>query len=651
MTIVADRVAALKPSIRATVLLLARHLSPDVCRSLSIDDIIELSGVSRSQAYELFPRLLDACATLHRPVGRPAATTECHASFSVACRVRDYLARHPGTVSGAGARRQYSEPFRAFIIDLSAAGQPAADLTVDQFANACGVPLGTLKDWLRLPGRAKEDTPHASGDPNDSDAPDEPAAGSRKDPNDSDAGARPASMEELAGNPQVATLLHAWIHWDGTFSKFCSHAWEHLRLPWRHTFIARLLEAAGLRQPKRRKAQRPTWNRDTFRRLFPGAQWLGDGTTLAIRLRGRWHAFNLQASLDVDSNAVVGLQLGDVENEAAVLQSFLHGETTTGERSVALTLDGKSCNHTDKLADAAEPTIVVPATPGRGQAKAPLEGFFGLFNQTAPPLHVDGNDERELARSFLFLLVLVWSWARNGKPRKRLGNRSPADYYKAAEPTEEERAAARAHADELRRRYRRFCETRRRRADPARRKILKDALQRLGFNDHEDRLATDLARYSLSSILFGIALFETKRNQGTLTDVQDGDRYLAGIIYNRDQAEETEQTAARLLELRIRHNDLRLVPLEENVQWVHDTIEPNLQPRRLLELALDAERLIDFRFYTAATARALEALGTHLARNIYTNLARRIAACFRLKSARRDHLLSTLARAATDAAA
>jgi hypothetical protein len=650
MPMITDPATVLKPSIRAAVLLLARQMAPAVRRSLSVDDIVALTGVSRSQAYELLPRLLDACATLHRPAGRPPAATEHDASFFVACRVRDYLASHPGTVSGVGGRRHYSAAFRAFLVDLFAV-QPAADLTIEQFATACGVPLGTIKDWIRLPVTNEADAPHATGDAADSAPPTEPAADEQQDPHDSDTAARPVSMEDLAGNPQVATLLHAWLQWKGSFSGFCSHAWEHLRLPWRRTFIARLLEAAGLRQPKRRKTPRPTWNRDTFRRLFPGAQWLGDGTTLAIRLRGHWHAFNLQATLDVDSNAVVGLQLGDVENAAAVLQSFLHGETTTGERSVALTLDGKPFNHTDKLADAAEPTIVVPATPGRGQAKASLEGFFGLFSQTAPPLHVDGDNERELARSVLYLLVLLWSWARNGKPRKRLAGRSPADHYRAAAPTEEERAAARAYAEELQRRHRRFCETRRRRADPARRQILKDALQRLGFDDHEDKLATDLARYSLNAILFGIALFETKRKQGTLTEVQDGERYLAGIIYNRDQAEQTEQLAERLLELRIQHNDLRLTPLVEELLAIHNTTEPGEQPRQLLQLALDAKPLIDFRFYATATATALEKLGPILARKLYPRLARQIAACFHLERARRDHLVSTLAQAAADAAA
>jgi hypothetical protein len=638
MTVVADRAAALKPSIAAAVLLLARILSAPVRRALTSEQIAETTGASRSQAYEMLPRLVDLCDGLHRPAGRPAAAPERDTNFTVVCcRVRDYVIEHPGTVSGHGARRSYSDAFRAFVLDLAAPGQPAADLTLEQLAEASGVPLGTLKDWRRLPGTAEPTAP----------SPDAPPEA----PPNAPTASRPVELSQLAGHPQIATLLDAWMRWQGRFGAFCSHVWRDLRLPWRRTFIARLLEASGLRQPQRRKTPRPTWNRDTFRRLFPGAQWLGDGTTLAIRLRGRWHAFNLQATLDVDSNALVGLEVADVENQDAVLQAFRHGEATTGEPAIALTLDNKPCNHTNTLAQAVDPTVIVPATPGRGQAKASLEGTFGLFAQTAPPLQVDGADERELARSILHLVVLVWSWTRNGKPRKRLGGRSPADYYHAAEPTEEERAAARAHADDLRRRNERARETRRRRADPLRRQLLQEALRRNDIHDPGDHLAADLARYATSAILFAIALFETKRNQGTLSDIQHPERYLAGIIHNRNQAEETEQTATRLLELRLRHRDLRLAPLEANIQWVRDTTPPGQQPRRLLDLALDAERLIDFRFYAAAAARALEDLGPQLAHALYPHLARAVAARFQLPRERRDHLVSTLARAACDAAA
>ena len=634
---VADSAPSWKPSIAAAVLLVARELAPALAADWSVAAILGATGAARSQAYAMQPRVVEACQTLERPAGRPTRDGEDDARFQVACRVRDFLAEHPGAVTGRGERRTYADPFRCFVLDLAAPTGPAAALTVEQLADATGVPLGTLKDWRRMPEPpADETTPAHREEP----PAEEPPAG------------REVELRELAGHPQVATLLDAWQRWEGPdFSAFCRHAREHLRLPWGDTFISRLLQAAGLRDPRRRKRSRPTWNRDTFRRLFPGAQWLGDGTTLAIRINGRWETFNLQATIDVDSNAVVGIHVGDAEDEHAVRTAFEHGEITTGAPPIAITLDGKPCNHTESLAESLDPTVVVPATPARGQAKASLEGAFGLFAQNAPPLIVHGDDQRELARSILALVMTTWFWARNGRPRRRLGGLSPADHYRNAAPSPAEMQAAKDWAAELRRRHERFLETRRRRADRARREILREALQRLGIDDPGDRLATDLARYGINAILNGIATFNAKQDLGTLTGIDDPGRYLAGIIRNLDARDELECTAQRLLELRLRHRDLCLAPLHERVRHVHETVEPPEQPRALLDLALDASRLIDFRFYARATADALERLSPTAACDLYPHLVRRVAASFRVEPERRETLIYTLARTVADLAA
>jgi len=625
---VADPAPSWKPSVAAAVLLVARELAPALTAGWSVADILAATDAARSQAYAMRPRVVAACAALDRPPGRPAHDENRDAVLDCACRVRDFLADHPGAVAGRGERRRYSDGFRRFVLALAAPGEPAADLTAEQLAAATGVPLGTLKDWRR-------ESPDASDEP-----PDEPRDDAPPPP-------RPVEWTDLAGHPRIATLLDAYQHWQGDFTTFYEHARAHLRLPWGRTFIARLLEAAGLREPRRRRQPRPTWNRDTFRRLFPGAQWLGDGTTLAIQLDGQWHLFNLEAVLDVDSNAVVGIHVGDTEDEDAVRQAFLHGEATTGGRPVALTLDGKPCNHTDALAGAVRPSVVVPATPARGQAKAPLEGAFGLFRQTAPPLSVHGNDERERARSILELVLLVWYWARNGKPRRRLGGRSPADYYRDAAPSPEERAAAQAWATELQRRYDRFCDTRRRRADPVRRTLLREALQRLGLDDPDDRLATDLARYATDAILFGIALLDAKKANGKLAELDQPGRYLAAVIRNKDTEAELEHTAARLLELRLRHRDLCLAPLQRRVEHLRATLPALQRPRALLDRALGAKRLIDFRFYAAAVTRALDDLDPRDARALYPHLVRRVAVSHRVERPRRERLIAALADAIT----
>ena len=625
---IADCAPSLKPPAAAALLLVARELAPELTAGWNVAAVLAHTGASRSQAYAMKPRVVEACAALDRRAGRPPMPKDNAALLSCACRVRDYLFEHPGAVTGRGERRRYSDGFRRLVVGLTAPGAVGEELTVEQLAEATGVPLGTLKDWRRMPARGEQ----------------EPTAPERSQ-------ASPPAEDDIAGSPQIATLLHAFENWDGDLSSFCRHAKEHLRLPWSPTFISRLLQSAGLHEPRRRNATRTTHDRDTFRRLFPGAQWLGDGTVLAIELNGQRYFFNVEAILDVHTNALVGLHVSDTEDEQAVRQAFLHAEATTGQRPIALSLDGKPCNNTDGLAQAVQPSQIVPSTPGRGQAKAPLEGAFGLFQQTAPPLVIRGDNGRELARSIITLVLLLWAWTRNGKPRARLGGRSPVDVYQDDEPTTEQVQEACGWTDELKRRHRRFCETQRRRADPTRRTLLREALHRLGIDDPDDRLAVDLARYATDAIISAIAVLDTMKEHGKLADIDHPDRYLAAVIRRKNDELELEHTAQHLLELRLRHRDLCLDPLRRDVEQLRDALPAVERPRKLLERALTARRLIDSRFFTSATIQALEQLDEPNARSLFPVLVRLVKASHDVDRARRARILAQLAQAVTQHAA
>ena len=146
-------------------------------------------------------------------------------------------------------------------------------------------------------------------------------------------------------------------------------------------------------------------------------------------------------------------------------------------------------------------------------------------------------------------------------------------------------------------------------------------------------------------------LLDVKRANGKLAEINLPGRYLAAVIQNKDTEAELENTAARLLQLRLRHRDLSLAPLQRRVENICATTAPPDRPRALLDLALSAERLIDFRFYTDATARALEDLEPGAARNLYPHLARRIAVSHKVERRRRERLVATLARTVSGIAA
>jgi len=368
-----------------------------------------------------------------------------------------------------------------------------------------------------------------------------------------------------------------------------------------------------------------------------------------LELNGQRFVFNLEAICDVDSSAVTGIHVSDAEDEAALLAAYDHGVRTAGDKPLSITVDSRPSNHTAAVHASVAPTVVLPATPGRGQAKATVEGTFGLFSQTAPPLRVSGHEPRDVARSILALVALTWCWARNGKPRERLGGLSPAQHHHQARPTPEQIDAAKAHIAELRRRYELAQQTAERRADPIRRALLDEQLDKLGIPDPDGRIAVGLCRYSTDAIVRGLATFAAKREMGTVPADADPARYLGGIIRNLHDRTELDKTAQRLLELRIRQRDLCLDALEADLCRVNETSPPDDRPIHLVQRSLDAERTIDFRFYARAASQALADLSPQTATSLYPRLVRQVAGSFSVDKRRREDLIASLAVAVTRA--
>ena len=243
--------------------------------------------------------------------------------------------------------------------------------------------------------------------------------------------------------------------------------------------------------------------------------------------------------------------------------------------------------------------------------------------------------------------MTMWAWARNGKPRRRLKGRSPAQAYQQAQPSEQDIAEAKAYLHELRRRYQAFQQTRARRADPARRALLQAALARLGIDDPKQRLEVALAGYCQEAIMRGLAIFEHKQRQQTLPKYVDPGPYLGGIIRNLDQHIELERTAERLLELRLQHIDLLLEPLSRRRDELEATLEPTQQLATFVEDALTATAAIDHRFYRRAASQVLARLPIKQALQSYHYLKTVIAASYATPKQRREDLIASLAHAAS----
>ncbi len=619
----------LPSTIQAAILMVTRKILRELGLSRlpdTAEEICSAVGCGTSQVFALLPRVWDTLAGILNAAGRPKAPEPSPEDvLNIWEAMREFLIDNPGCIEGRGQRRIYSDVFRRFVLELLQEEKPSARMTLEQLAQIVGVPLGTLKNWTRSPGVTKADGPSHSN---------------ASEELTSDDGKLPKL--EIA-DPRIAIVLREYPAWKGTFGGFCQHLLKNHRIPFRDTFISSLLDAAGLRSRKPRKKARVPWSKGTFRTFFPGAQWIGDGKTVAIRWNGRYYVFNIEAIVDAHSNAVAGAKLTDVENEEAVIEAFNNGVETTGEPPLIFSLDNRSCNHTERVEAAVTPAQLLASTLGRGPAKAPVEGTFGLFSQTSPPWDVQGTTERELARVVAELLFLTWAWARNHKPRKKLGGRTPAQIYKDANPSPEDIAAIKAWAAELNRREKKRRQTRERRADPVRLQILRSNLTALGISDPKGRLAVWLAGYSIDAILVGLATFRAKLENDTIPADADHERYLGGIIKNLNDRDELERIGEYLLELRLQHRELSLAPLIKEADRIRSEASEWSLPQRFIDNALKAIPLVDFRFWLKQAQDAMAPLSEGVANALYTPLVRRIAASFGTKKQWRSDLIAALA--------
>jgi transposase InsO family protein len=604
------------PSIHAALLLLGRDLIawPEWP---STEEILQLTGSGKSQAYAMAARLRELLENLAGKPGRPVSEpTPPDARLAVTQAIQDYLMCHPGSAYLEGERYCYLDDFRRFVVGLVEPGQPGSGLSVAQLSDASRIPLGTLKGWFGHP---------ATNVPEKSTA---------------------ASLRQEHRH-QILDLYQVW---EGNFTAFGRFVREEHRLNYGDTAIRSLLQDAGLLQPRTSKPATP--NRGSYQKLFPGAQWLGDGSVMRVHcVSVQWNKktflFNLEAVLDVASNALVSVDVSDSENEAAVLRVFQDGIATAGEAPLSLSLDNKPCNHTPTILEATKEagTVLLPTTPYRPQSKAPLEGLFGLFKQCLPELILRGDNPRELARTVLKLVFSAWARGRNGKPRKNLGHKSPVDHYLGYESSPEQEAEARRYIEEQRQKQVAIRRTREERADPVKLEFLKKALLEMNIADPNHRLAVDLAYYPRDSIVDGIATFQAKSWLGTVPPGADPGRYLRGIISKVYDQAELSLTAEFHLQNRLYLRDLslgNLVAQEEEICQRCSTVQQQMWA--LIDRALNAPTTVDYNFWAMRSADTISGAPVAERASLYRSAAKRIAASYRAERLKKQSLLSRLAR-------
>lgn len=588
------------------MLLLGRTIAQDcglACESVGA--IVAATGASKSRAYEVVADLVTALPTLVRAPGRPHKEPPAVApeeAAQVTRAVLAYVMRHPGAVDRGAERQRYSDGFRRFVIELRGSHET---LSVDAFAEAAEVPLGTLKEWLRTPSSAS--APEASS----------------------------ASLEASRSNTSdaesldVQTVLDAWARWNGGFVDFCEHVRRDLHVPYGRDLVRRILATHGQRRAARRAGRSPDEQalRGAFRTWFPGAQWIGDGMQVPVIIDNQRFVFNVELNVDAHTGAFVGGSVCETEDSEAVVEAFSSGTETTGAAPLALLLDNKPSNHTPEVAVALGDTIRIRATLERPQNKAHVEGAFGLFSQVLPPLVLDTNlAPRDLARGFLTIAVELWTRTTNHRPRRDHEGRSRVDLY-ADQPTAEQIEQAKRDLHEIAERQERARLTLEARRRPEVLELLDCHFERLGLADPERHFRITIAGHPRNAIVDGLAIFEGKRTANTLPDGADA-RYLLGIVKNVTAKTEGEIIAELLYRRRLEAREFFLAPLRAEREALRSEPDVLVVLRTCVEKATEIPDGLERTFWLDVIVETLREHAPDESERLYLHAARLIEATF-----------------------
>ena len=139
-----------------------------------------------------------------------------------------------------------------------------------------------------------------------------------------------------------------------------------------------------------------------------------------------------------------------------------------------------------------------------------------------------------------------------------------------------------------------------------------------------------IAKYGRDTTVDAIAIFEGKKNAGTLPDNVDAARYTLGIARNLAHVHEADAITLALVRDRLAVRDAMLAPLSaERDRLLEDQDRPTKQLLGdLIDRALDADREIDRFFWIDATGAVLHRQPHDEQVSLFRDIARRIYATF-----------------------
>ncbi|MCP4289933.1 MAG: hypothetical protein GY792_36885 [Gammaproteobacteria bacterium] len=499
----------------------------------SISGICRQAEVNRSQLYERKAQLWEALAEVElagpgRPPKSksPPMSAEIPAGYGVREQVLRYRLAHPGAmVSHAGGCMSYSDGFRRFILDLSDTW--AGDL--ESFCPWAEIPYQTLMSWHRR-DRAQ---PYTA------------------------APVRAVPALSCSATAECRSIVQDYARWEGSLREFLSKEAKRLRLA--PAAIRRVLTITGMISSKPHQAPRYRGSTD---RQAPGALLVTDGKAVEVvsSASGEISHYNWQAMVDQATACHTAVVITDNECAQGVLQAFEQSCHFLGRIPQALIHDNKPIHREAALKEAIEPgTRMIPATPGRAENKAVIEGEFGKYEQAVGTLHLDDSSLEHLKRSAVSECIRAYCAGINQAGRAEFQGKSRQQVLREACPD--------PHADQAFIEHLHGEHTRQGRSKPLPSQALARQILDAGFSrfeleasDPQGKLRTWLSgRYTPAAIRQGLALFATERGKGRLRG-KTAHRYLVKLIQSRQEE----------LDLRAQEHWLLEFAQLERVAWLQE---------------------------------------------------------------------------------
>ena len=460
--------------------------------------------VNRTQVYERKKQIEGALAAigLARP-GQPGSRscpdpTLRERGWSLRESVLRYRLAHPGAlVLHAGGRATYSAGYIRFILDSS----DGWENFLEQFCEHVEIPYQTFSGW-RKRDRMQPYAP------------------------------RPARMPyaTVPGASETARrIAEDYSRWEGGIRDFFKY--EAARLHLGPTPIRQVLVIFGL-LPKR-SAKAPRY-RGATTKCQPGSILVTDGKTVKAVCTGSGEVlpYNWQGMVDQATACHTAVVVTATETAAGVREAFDTSCEFLGQPPQALIHDNKPIHDEQRLREHIEKTTkMIPATAGRGENKAVIEGEFGKFEQEVGSIFLDDSSAEALKKSAVREVIRAYTAGINHAGRLELGGKSRQNVLRQTcpDPAQDQQFIEQLHADH----------TQKQRIDVLPTLAVSLVLLNEGFvrfaltgQDPKGKLRQWLAaRYTPEAIRQGLAIFGTQWEKGRLRN-KTAHRYLVKVIGN-----------------------------------------------------------------------------------------------------------------------